>query len=209
MTCTKPKIMILEPLRRDIAASRLRQADLQAEAIEKYQSRNNTLPVTYLNNKGRGDNDEDPVTYDKNGKGRADLAVGDKIWVRIRVIHKNSGREHWTGPATIAAITGKTEDGTEVLSVKMEDGGVSRVTRAKIRKIPPGVTLEKRTGAEITECSSWESGKPVSHYKIRIKYPDGTTKWEEASTWLRRPEFQMFALTMPYLSHLVIAVGDA
>ncbi len=70
--------------------------------------------------------------------------------------------------------------------------------------------LEGRTeGAVITGCSSWEPNKPLEYYKLRVRRPDGSHNWEEASAWLMRPEFQEYALSEPYLTHLVLSDGDA
>ncbi len=180
---------VIPPSERDLAASRRQQADLQAEIVERIQAQRPPAPERR--------NDVGPE-------------VGDRVWVRVRQPNKSAGREHWTGPAEIIEITGDPRDGTEILTVRMNDGGEQRLTRAKMRRIPRGVTLEGRTeGAEIIGCSSWEVGRPVDHYKLRIKHPDGSQSWEEASAWLRRPEFQVYALTAPHLSHLVFGVRDA
>lgn len=180
---------VIPPSERDLAAGRRQQADIQAEILERTQAQRPPAPAM---------------------RGNANPERGDRVWVRVRQPNKHAGREHWTGPAEISEITGDPRDGTEILTVRMRDGAEHRLTRAKIRKIPRGVTLEGRTeGAEIIGCSSWASGKPVDHYKLRIKHPDDSQSWEEASAWLRRPEFHLFALTAPYLSHLVFGVGDA
>lgn len=179
----------LNPVTRDIAARQRRQADLQAEAQENYQAQRVR-----------------PPERDR----RAGPEVGDRVWIRVRVMNKNAGREHWAGPAEIRSISGDPTNGTEVFTVRMSDGSEQKVTRAKMRRIPRGVTLEGRTeGAEILECNSWQVGKPIEHYQLRIRHPDGTASWEEASAWLRRPEFQLYALTAPHLSHLAFVVKDA
>lgn len=179
---------IIPPAERDLAANRRQQADLQAAALERIQA-SNIRPTRQI---GRGPE------------------VGDRVWIRVRLVHKNSGREHWTGPAQIISITGEPDVGTEIITVRMADGGEQRVSRAKIRIIPKGIILEERTeGAVITSCSSWEPNKPPEHYKIRVKRPDGSLTWEEVSVWLRRPEFQEYALSEPYLTHLVLSDGDA
>lgn len=178
----------IPPQIRDLAAMRRQQAELQAAALENQARMARSPPV-------------------QNGRGPE---VGDRVWVRVRLANKHAGREHWVGPAHIAAITGESRNGTEILTIRLSDGTEQRVTRAKIRKIPKDAILEeRREGAAIVGCSSWEPNQPPEFYKLRIKRPDGSQTWEEASLWLRRPEFQEYALTEPYLNHLVFAVGDA
>ncbi len=182
---TRRESNVIPPMARDLAANMRQQSDFQAQVEEHRQAR-----ISQDNSTMR--------------RGPAAPKVGDRVWVRVRVINKTSSREHWTGPAEIIAIAGNSNNGTEIFTVRMQDGGEQRVSLAKLRRIPRGVTLEGRTeGAEIIGTNSWEPGKAIEFYQLRVRHPNGDQTWEQASAWLRRPEFQLYALTEPHLNHLV------